>query len=268
MSNLSSQTLLQMARELSQYRLEGRLIDDIAGSDELDETAAYRVQEHLHDLLSQAGRGFVAGVKIGCTTPVMQSYLNIDHPCAGGVLSTTVAHSKGEFPASRHGRIGVECEIAVTLSQSLGADTAPHNQQSVRAFIKSCHAAIEIVEDRYADYTRLSAPSLIADDFFNAGCVLGPARADWWTLDLAKLQGQLWVNDELRGSGRGADILGHPLNALVWLADCYSALGRSLPAGSFVLLGSVVQTQWLAAGDRVKVALNGLGEVTAIMTPP
>ena len=254
------QNLLRLADELGQRRLDGRLIDALPGSTTLDERAAYQLQAMLHTRLSSAGQGIVAGYKIGCTTPVMQRYLNIDHPCAGGIMSSTVAHGNGEFAALPQGRIGVECEVAVTLAQALGPATAPHDQHSVATAIASCHAAIEVVADRYTDFTQLSAPFLIADDFFNRGCVLGPAQADWQALDLAALCGQLWVNDELRGSGSGADILGHPLAALAWLANRYASLDRTLPAGCFVLLGSVVQTQWLAAGDQVKIALDGLGE--------
>ena len=261
------QTLLEMAQELAQRRLNGHLIDALPGSVELDEPTAYLVQYNLHERLSQAGQGSVAGFKIGCTTLVMQDYLNIDHPCAGGVMSATVARNTGEFRAPRQGRIGVECEIAVTLGKTLGPASAPHSKETVGDAIAACHAAIEIVADRYTDYTQLNAPFLIADDFFNAGCVLGNGRTDWQALDLAAVHGQLWVNNTLRGSGCGADILGHPLNALAWLADRYAVLGGSLPAGSFVLLGSVVQTQWLVAGDRVKVDLDGLGEAEAIITP-
>lgn len=260
------QNLLQLADELGRRRLDGRLIDALPGSEGLDETAAYHIQDLLHTRLSSAGQGIVAGYKIGCTTPVMQRYLNIDHPCAGAVMSATVVRGSGEFAALPQGRLGVECEIAVTLAQALGPTTAPHDPQSVRNAIASCHAAIEIVADRYADYSQLSAPFLIADDFFNAGCVLGEAQTAWQELDLAAVRGQLWVNDELRGSGHGADILGHPLAALAWLANRYAELDRTLPAGGFVLLGSVVQTQWLDAGSRVRVALEGLGEAAAVIT--
>jgi len=264
---MNPQALSQLADQLARRRLAGQLIDALSDSAELDETAAYQVQALLHDRLSKAGQGTVAGFKIGCTTPIMQDYLNIDHPCAGGVMSATVARERGEFAASAQGRIGVECEIAVTLGQELSPASAPHDQHTVRAAVASCHAAIEIVADRYVDFTRLGAPFLIADDFFNAGCVLGSAQADWQGLDLAQLNGQLWVNGELRGSGCGADILGHPLAALAWLANRYAELSWTLPAGCFVLLGSVVQTQWLQAGDTVKIALDGLGEAQATITP-
>ncbi|MGO1119164.1 hypothetical protein ACTL6U_10680 [Rhodovibrionaceae bacterium A322] len=52
---------------------------------------AYDLQDRLHDRLQTEGRGAISGYKIGCTTPVMQQYLEIDHPCAGGVFDSTLA---------------------------------------------------------------------------------------------------------------------------------------------------------------------------------
>ena len=34
-----------------------------------------------------------------------------------------------------------------------------------------------------------------------------------------------------------------------------------LKAGEFVMLGSVVETKWLNAGDQVRIEISGLGEV-------
>ena len=45
--------------------------------------------------------------------------------------------------------------------------------------VASCMAGMEIVDDRYVDYKSLDTPTLIADDFFDAGCVLGSAVSDW-----------------------------------------------------------------------------------------
>ena len=49
--------------------------------------------------------------------------------------------------------------------------------------------AIELVDDRYEDYSALSAPVLIGDDFFNAGVVLGAEQTDWRDLDLKAVRG-------------------------------------------------------------------------------
>ena len=124
-------------------------------------------------------------------------------------------------------------------------------------------AAIEVVEDRYENYRSLDTPTLVADDFFNAACVLGAPVEAWRELDLAAIRGRMTINGAEVGAGSGGDILGHPLEALAWLANALGARGRHLEAGTFVLLGSVVQTRWVDAGDLVEVEIEGLGRVSA-----
>ena len=228
-----------------------------------DEAAAYAVQDALHLKLSAAGCGALAGHKIGCTTPVMQQFLNIANPCAGGVFAPTVQHRHGTFRHADFLHVGVECEIAVRLAKPLPAEGAPYDRNSVAAAVGACMASIEVVDDRYQDYRSLDTPTLIADDFFNAGCVLGTPVENWRELNLARVVGRMRINGAEVGNGTGGDILGHPLEALAWLADALAARGRELKSGEFVLLGSVVQTQWVAAGDLVEVEIDGLGQASA-----
>jgi 2-oxo-3-hexenedioate decarboxylase/2-keto-4-pentenoate hydratase len=127
-------------------------------------------------------------------------------------------------------------------------------------------AAIEVVDDRYADYRALDTPTLVADDFFNAACVLGTPVENWRALDLAALRGRLAINGAEVGTGRGGDILGHPLEALAWLANALASRGQYLKAGEFVLLGSVVETRWVEQGDLVEASIEGLGPAIAQFT--
>ncbi len=62
---------------------------------------------------------------------------------------------------------------------------APFDREAVAAAVAACMAGMEIVDDRYVDYKSLDTPTLIADDFFDAGCVLGAPVADWRALDLS-----------------------------------------------------------------------------------
>ena len=226
-----------------------------AGLRPADVAAAYRVQDALHGALAAAGLGPIAGYKIGCTTPVMQQYLKIDHPCAGGVFAARVYRGAARL---RHGafvRVGVECEIAVLLGRDLPPRNRPYAPAEVAPAVEACAAAIEIVDDRWVDYRAVDTPTLIADDFFNAGCVLGaPCRFDA-APDLVAVRGAMSVDGREVGRGTGTDALGSPLNALAWLA---SARG-GLRAGEFVLTGSMVQTYWAARGDACAVELEGLG---------
>lgn len=223
-----------------------------------DLAAARRLQDAVHERLS-ARLGPRIGWKIGCTTPVMQRFLGIPEPCEGGIFQASVQTSPGRFPAAAHHRIGVECEIAVRIGRDL--PPGAHGRDALEAAVEAVLPAIEVVDDRYADFAALGAPTLLADDFFQAGCVLGPPAADWRGLDLAALSGRMWVDGVEVGQGHGRDVLGHPLNALAWLAGTLARRGRGLQAGEIVLLGSLVQTQWLTPGARVAIEIEALGRV-------
>ena len=56
-------------------------------------------------------------------------------------------------------------------------------------------------------------------------------------------------------------ILGHPFEALAWLANSRAARGLSLRRGAFVFLGSLVETKWLNPGDSVRIEIESLGAI-------
>jgi 2-keto-4-pentenoate hydratase len=209
----------------------------------------YAVQEALHRRRLECGQGPYGGFKIGCTTAVMQTYLNIPEPCAGGVLASDL-HEGDAVIRDAPRLLGVECEIAVRLRADLGG-AGPVSMDEARDAVGAIMAAIELVEDRYDDWRALDAPTLIADDFFQRACVIGDPLPYWEDLALPELVGKLSINGSRPLEGLGRDILGHPLEALRWLARL-----RRIPAGSIVMLGSVVQTQWLAPGSQVTISLG------------
>jgi 2-keto-4-pentenoate hydratase len=230
-----------------------------------DNTEGYSVQRALHDLLVPQV-GALVGYKIGCTSAVMQEYLDIPHPCSGGVFEKGVHDSGVRLPADDYVHVGVECEIAVRLKRNLAAGEAPFTAEWVAEAIEAYYPAIEIVDERYVKWETLGAPTLVADDFFAAGCVLGAAVPRSSVPDLRAVAGRAIINGKEEGSGTGADVLGHPHNALAWLANHLAAEGRGLHAGQIVLTGSLVKTIWLKAGDAVVMELDGLGKVEATFT--
>jgi 2-keto-4-pentenoate hydratase len=230
-----------------------------------DERDAYAVQAALNRRLTASGFGATVGHKIGTTTPVMQAYLNIPNPCAGEVFAPTVHRGHAQLTWSEYRRVGVECEIAVELAQDLGG-RGPFTRAAAADAVSAVCASIEIVDDRYNDFPTLGTPTLIADDFFGAGDVLGASVGDWRRLDLATIGGRMLINGSEVGTGRGSDILGHPLEALAWLAGSMAARGSTLRAKSFVTLGSLVATHWVAAGDTVTIEIDGLGGASVAFT--
>jgi 2-keto-4-pentenoate hydratase len=225
-----------------------------------DSGEAYAIQAALEDLFAARGEP-QAGWKIGCTTATMQQYLDIHEPAAGRIRASTVQRGPGVVRHAGLCRPGVECELAVRLARDIGPGPRTHDRASVEASIGSVLAAIEIVDDRYGDWTALGAPTLTADDFFGAGCVLGDEDVAWRELDLGRAEATMQINGSEVGSGVGADILGDPLAALVWLANG-PARASGLAAGSIVMLGSLVQTHWVAPGDVVTIENVPFGSVS------
>ena len=255
--------VLAAAKTIAAARRNRTALQPLAGdAAPRDEAEGYRIQDAVHGLLA-ADFGERVGYKIGCTSAVMQQYLDIPHPCGGGVFAKGVHKSGVSLRAADFVRVGVECEIAVKLARDLLPTEAPFTAEWVAEAIEAYLPAIEIVDDRYSDWQSFGAPTLVADDFFAAGCVLGKPLVRSAAPDLSKVVGRALINGVEAGRGTGADVLGHPHNALAWLANHLAADGKGLRAGEIVLTGSLVKTLWLEAGDSVTMDLSGLGSVSA-----
>src|SRR3984957_20441174 len=109
-----------------------------------DEAEGYRIQQTLRELLA-AEFGALVGYKIGCTSAVMQQYLDIPHPCGGSVFAKGIHASGVSLKASDFVRVGVECEIAVRLGSDLAPSQAPFTADTVAQAIEAYLPAIEIV---------------------------------------------------------------------------------------------------------------------------
>lgn len=223
---------------------------------------AYDVQDALHRKQLRDGRGRLAGWKIGCTNKVLQDLLNIPYPAAGGILAENVHRSGASLAFGQFTRVGVECEIAFELGEDLSAGGAPWTRTRVAQRVAACMAAIEIVDNRYGDFRATGAPLLIADDFFQAAVVLGERRTDWQGIDLVNLSAATRIDGREVGRGRGADVMGHPLEPLAWLANARAERGQGLHRGDIVLTGSMVAVHWPPAPCAVVIENSALGPVS------
>lgn len=222
-----------------------------------DEAAGYAVQQSVAQAL---GAVPPAGFKIGATAKGMQAYLGLTAPVAGFVAGKGLHAPGATLHFADYLAPGVECEVGVRLGRDLPA--GPCTADEAAACVAEVFAAIEIVEKRYGDLAVLGVPTLIADQVFHAGGVCGAPAPGWPGLDLAAVAGRITVDGAVKGEGMGADLLGHPMHALAWLAEsgCAAAFG-GLRAGQVVFLGSVTPPIWLEGPGLVEVAFSGLGTV-------
>jgi 2-keto-4-pentenoate hydratase len=219
---------------------------------------AYDIQDKYVALLRREDTE-TAGYKVGLTSATMQAFCRIDHPIAGVVLASRVHRSGAKVRRSDFGRLGLEFEIAVRIKSDIPATEKALTAETIEPHIEGICAAIELVDDRAADYTSLDVRSLVADNSWNGGIVLSDFRSTW--PDLAPLLGRATNDGDLIGEGHGRDILGHPFNSVAWLATHLASRGAALKAGQIVMTGSVMKTVFPERDARYRFDLEGLGSV-------
>ena len=144
-----------------------------------------------------------AGYKVGLTSATMQAFCGIDHPIAGVVLANRVHQSGATVRRSDFGRLGLEFEIAVRIKSDVPVTDAPYTAETIAPHIGGVCAAIELVDDRSADYPSLDVLSLVADNSWNGGIVLSEFATKWPDLgERARAGNQGWRRDRRRARPR------------------------------------------------------------------
>jgi 2-keto-4-pentenoate hydratase len=220
--------------------------------------AGYEVQAHL---ASHSPFGLF-GWKIAATSKAGQAHIAVDGPLAGRLLRERVIEAGATVPfGSNHMRVA-EAEFAFRMAYDLPPRTSPYSTAEVLAAVATLHPAIEVPDSRYDDFTLVGAPQLIADNACAHYFVLGETAPDGWrALDLMEHHVTGEVTGRLRRDGRGANVLGDPREALVWLANELSTIGVTLRAGEVVTTGTCLVPLEIARGDHVSADFGRLGTV-------
>ncbi len=227
---------------------------------------AYAVQREFVRLEQAARQTRAVGYKIGLTSKRMQAMCGIDSPIAGVVLADRVHASGARLKPAAHGRAGLEFEIAVRLGRDLPPGASALDLADVATAVDAVAPAIEIVDDRHADYGKLDVLSLIADNAWNAGIVLGAFVSAW--PDLAGIEGLVSLDGEVVDRGFGRDVLGHPFAPVAWLATHLAAQGTLLRAGDIIMTGSLVTTKFPDRACAWRYEPVGLGAVEVAIDHP
>ena len=214
--------------------------------------------------------GDVIGWKIALATPAMQKLVGLDAPAAGRLHRKQVLHAPADVSIEGYGRILIEFEIAIQIGKNLMPSGTRHTGQSVASAVSAVTCAFEVADDRQADYSNLGGQGmqLLADNTWNEGAVLGewiPFSQVWPHMSatpkaddaLGELKGEAFINGAPVGFGYAHDLMGHPLNAIAWLANEANDRGTNLKAGDIAMLGSLVTSKFPNKGDHLRFELEG-----------
>jgi 2-keto-4-pentenoate hydratase len=222
----------------------------------------YRVQAFIEAHTAQK----LFGWKIAATSQAGQKHINVDGPLAGRLLAERVIADGGTCPLGNNLMRVAEMEFAFRMAQDLPPRAVPYATDEVMARVANLHPAIEIPDSRYHDFARAGLAQLVADNACAHRFVLGPAAAGWRGVDLAAHPVRAFVNGAPAGEGNGAQVLGDPRIALIWLANELSRHGLTLKAGEVVTTGTCVKPVRVTPGDRVVGDFGTLGRVAVAFT--
>lgn len=227
-------------------------------SKEMTMAEAIRIRDGLVAELS-ASQGKVVGYKAGLTNPAVQKRFNTTEPVRGALLEKMLLDDGAEVPVKFGAIPFFEADLVVVVKDE-GINQAK-TPADVMKHLASIRPFIELPDLVTAKEQPLSAAIITS---FNVGArlgVLGKPIAP--TPEMADALGKMTVvmrDQDGKELARvpGAAILGHPLNAVVWLADDLAKSGGKLRAGDILSLGSFTPPNFQKAGMTITVTYEGL----------
>lgn len=242
----------RMAEDWEKRAPYHELSGDLAPTDLAE---AYRAQSLLHERLATR-RGPVAGRKIALSARAMQEMVGLSEPVAALFFQRDIIASPASVRLSDFCHLGVEFELAFRIGRDVPPQDILHDGESVRALITEARPAFELIDDRGVDYGAIDAFTLIADNAWCGGIVLGEPVADWQKLDLDALTGSI------RQTGHEAEKLvtgaAAPLVSLAWVLNHASGAGQIVRQGEYVITGSAARTRFPQVGEEICYELDGL----------
>jgi 2-keto-4-pentenoate hydratase len=255
---------LEAARELVRQHRAGEPFAALPAPWSVDNEAfAYAVQDHFVGELERQRGTRICGYKIALTTPAMRQMVGFHDSISGRLLQDQVLASGSTVRAADYRHLLIEFEIAFRMSADLPASGSPWNRESILPYVACAHPALEVADDRDADYRDLDGAilTLAADNAWNQGLVLGEPVSAVSAQALFAAAGVATIDGREVGRGTGGDVMGHPLDALAWLANHLRQRGLPLSAGHLVTTGSLVKSKFPMAGSTVGFDIDSLGGV-------
>jgi 2-keto-4-pentenoate hydratase len=220
---------------------------------------AYAIQLRVMEIKKSAGQ-IIVGKKIGLTSLAMQTMLGVKEPDYGHILNSMVVMEAQGVPTAELIAPRIEGELAFVLKEDLKGPGVTLTE--VLRCSEGVIPSLEIIDSRIADW-KIKLPDTVADNASSARIVLGGMITPLHGLDLRTVGMVLEKNGEVIATAAGAAVLGHPAQAVAWLANKLAAYGIHLQKGEVILSGSLTAAVPVKGGDFIRADFGPLGNVKA-----
>ncbi|WP_068672077.1 2-keto-4-pentenoate hydratase [Oceanobacillus sp. Castelsardo] len=221
---------------------------------------AYQIQLESVKLKTEQGKR-VIGKKVGLTNKAMQQMLNIDEPDYGHLFEDMKVNNGDTVNVDSMIAPRVEAEIGFVLKEDLrGPDITFLDVIMATDYVVP---TIEIIDSRIADW-KIELVDTVADNGSSAKVVIGQNRKSLDEINLRTNGMILMKNKEIVTTGSGSAALGHPAEAIAWLANKLSEFDIVLKKGELILPGALSFAVPVSKGDKIVADFGVLGKVSVL----
>jgi 2-keto-4-pentenoate hydratase len=222
------------------------------------ESEACELQEAAQDALGFERRGYAV---VG-SSPATRGTLGLSKPIYSAIpASALFMNSKGLRLAP--GVIGAQCEFVFTMLRPYPDGNEAIDRASAADAVVGCQPAIGLV-GRRTHHSYAGENAAIADFGLHVATLCGKFAEDVDFNELAKTEVNVFLFKETVFSGSAASIMGHPLEAIVWLARELARRGKRLEPDDIVTTGSCTTILQVLPGQHMAADFGPLGQVECI----
>ena len=222
---------------------------------------AYAIQDALRAELTRHGQRPI-GWKLGATSPSGQAVMGVKEP-ACGFLFPRLYESGTKVSASEFVTLGVEAEIAFRIGAPLAGPNV--TVDAARRALEGAVAALELPDFIFSGKPRVA--DFVASSVIAHSIVLGGPVTSVSDFEVAGENVVYEHNGQIVETSTSAEVMGNPLNALVWLANHLATRGLALAPGDIVMSGAITKMLRPKVGDTIRATFAHLGAVSVTVVP-
>ena len=218
---------------------------------------AYAVQAYIEEPNNPR-----VGWKLAATSLEGQKHIGVSGPMIGRITSKMSLAFNDIVSAQANNMMVAEPEFVFVFNTSIEPRAQAYTRAEGMELVSELKLGLEFPNSRYMKFETAGELSLIADNACAHQFILGPTAPEIWRdLILSEHKVIGWVGSKLKYEGIGSNVLGGPINALLWFLNEASKRKLVIKEGDFVTTGTATQPMPFQVGDNIIADFGELGEI-------
>jgi 2-keto-4-pentenoate hydratase len=216
-------------------------------------------QQFLGEIREELGP--VVGYKAGLTSETAQQQFNVSQPLLGTLFQQMLLPN-GQIISPQFGsRPMSEGDLMVRVgSEEINNAKTP---QEALASLDAVIPFIELPDLVYSQDVKLNGPAILAINVGARYGVVGEpillSPTEEWEGRLKNLTLEILDADgKVLATGKGSNLLGNPLNVVLWIRDSLRAEGKQLKKGDLLSLGTITPLMPVKPNTSIRARYTGL----------